>query len=168
VRPTALHIAEDPSAGVGSIRFTARDRSVVTGAAGGLDDIESTITIDYGNGAGSGLFRLPACDPGWRANDGGRATFVTAAAAQSGRTSIVESGRRLDFSAASLGDRPLSILGFANPRHGVLIAHCTINRGAETCLCSEFASCRRKTVGERAMLACRDGRPDPACRAIGR
>jgi cysteine-rich repeat protein len=169
VTPMALTVVQQTAApAVGAIRFSARDTAVASGAAGALDEAESVITIDYGNGASTGLFVLPACDARWRVNDGQQAIFAGASETTPPRSSEVANGKLVRFEARGLGDTRLSILGAADPERSVRISHCTTSAGAETCLCSTFPTCHWAKANGRARLTCANGIADPTCAAIGR
>ncbi|MDX2167746.1 MAG: hypothetical protein SF182_11805 [Deltaproteobacteria bacterium] len=169
VTPALLTVSESELGGSsGTIRFSARDSAIRKGPAGSLNEIQSQVTVAYGNGASTGTFALAACDPGWKTNDERVARFASGAQSTAPTTLTIESGKRISLVSKGLGDPPLSIVGVADPQRSVLVAHCTVNAGQETCLCSSFPSCRYKRVHGRAMLSCRKGVPDPSCAAIGR
>jgi hypothetical protein len=149
--------------GKAAITFIAKDPSVSSAAALGVDTVTVRLDISVGRGAAAGALRIPegakgAQPSGWTLSKKNILKFSnkTAPDGPDSKSVVISPGKSLHLVARGLGEHPLDIVDLATSPTTAQTSFCVTSGQDVTCYCSSFTACTWQPLanGAGAKLTC--------------
>jgi ELWxxDGT repeat protein len=164
-------------AGKAKVVYVSTDQAAGITKGSGVDTSNISATFDYAYDGVAGQLRMQAgalgASEGWKVNKATVAKFVnkdTVGGSTVVKVGVIKPGKLLKVVGKGLGDAPDVIdIVTAGPSGEVFTAFTVDNGGEVNTHCSAFPECSYKLIAADtgAKLVCKNGVPDPDCKAVG-